>query len=43
MSYKCINCKKDVENIEGPIRCPYCGQRILVKKRPEVIKTVPAI
>lgn len=39
--YKCINCKK-VAKLEDKIRCPYCGYRIFVKVRPEVIKRVRA-
>jgi len=43
MSYKCISCKKEIGTIEEDVRCPYCGQRILVKKRPDVIRTVKAV
>lgn len=43
MSYRCVNCKKEVKEIEDRVRCPYCGQRILVKARAEVIKTVKAV
>jgi DNA-directed RNA polymerase subunit P len=43
MSYKCFYCKKEVKKIEDRVRCPYCGQKILVKVRPEIIKTVKAI
>jgi DNA-directed RNA polymerase subunit RPC12/RpoP len=40
--YRCINCKKIIENIDDRIRCPYCGQRVLTKLRPQVIKRVQA-
>lgn len=40
--YKCVKCKRIVTKIEGPVRCPYCGARILSKMRPEVVKTVHA-
>lgn len=40
--YKCINCKKTVAKIGEKIRCPYCGYRIFVKMRPDVIKRVRA-
>lgn len=41
--YKCINCKKVVAKLEDKIRCPYCGYRIFLKKRPEVVKRVRAV
>lgn len=33
--FKCLNCGKDVESedVQKRIRCPYCGYRILKKKR----------
>jgi len=40
--YKCINCKKNVGKLMDKIRCPYCGYRIFVKLRPEVVKRVRA-
>ena len=40
--YKCVNCKKTMPKIEGTVRCPYCGARILVKVRPDVVKRVHA-
>jgi len=40
--YKCINCKKTIAKLGEKIRCPYCGQRIFVKQRPEVVKHVQA-
>jgi DNA-directed RNA polymerase subunit RPC12/RpoP len=40
--YKCVNCKRIITKIEGTVRCPFCGARILTKIRPEVIKRVQA-
>lgn len=40
--YKCIKCKKTIPNIEGTVRCPYCGARILSKMRPQTVKRVQA-
>ncbi|MEM5802204.1 MAG: DNA-directed RNA polymerase subunit P [Candidatus Aenigmatarchaeota archaeon] len=40
--YKCVGCKKEITKIEDRIRCPYCGFRIFVKLRPEVVKRVRA-
>ncbi|MEM5872150.1 MAG: DNA-directed RNA polymerase subunit P [Candidatus Aenigmatarchaeota archaeon] len=43
--YKCLNCGKDVEiNLQTAkkILCPYCGFRIIEKKRPNIPKKVLA-
>ncbi|MCK4634861.1 MAG: DNA-directed RNA polymerase subunit P [Candidatus Aenigmarchaeota archaeon] len=42
--YKCMNCEKSVtqEDLKKRIRCPFCGYRIIVKNRPEIIKKVEA-
>ncbi|MBI2084796.1 MAG: DNA-directed RNA polymerase subunit P [Candidatus Aenigmarchaeota archaeon] len=40
--YKCVSCKKTIAKLEDKIRCPYCGQRVFVKLRPEVVKRVLA-
>ncbi|MBI2583979.1 MAG: DNA-directed RNA polymerase subunit P [Candidatus Aenigmarchaeota archaeon] len=40
--YRCFSCKKEVE-IEDKVRCSYCGFRILVKARPEVVRRVKAV
>ena len=44
MEYICYSCSKEVtdEDITKRIRCPYCGGKILFKKRPEVVKKVKA-
>jgi len=40
MAYKCLKCKKIIEEVDERVRCPYCGYRIFVKIRPKVIKKV---
>jgi DNA-directed RNA polymerase subunit P len=41
--YKCSNCGKAVElGEEGPVRCPFCGNKILFKVRPKVVKKLKA-
>jgi len=41
--YKCCNCGKLIEpRAEEPIRCPFCGHKILLKERPKVVKKVKA-
>lgn len=42
--YKCMNCGKELseEDLKKRIRCSYCGYRILLKKRPEIVKKVKA-
>lgn len=43
--YKCLNCGKDVDvelQRAKKIICPYCGYRILEKKRPTAAKRVMA-
>ena len=41
--YACVNCRKDVEidiNRAKKIICPFCGYRILKKKRSHTTKKV---
>lgn len=40
MEYRCIKCGKDVdkEMMGRHIRCPYCGSRVLFKRRSIVTK-----
>lgn len=43
--YKCLSCGKDVDidlQKAKKIICPYCGYRILEKKRPPVTRRVTA-
>jgi len=44
MEYICYTCGKEVtpEEITKRIRCPYCGGKILFKKRPETVKRIKA-
>jgi len=41
MSYICARCKKpvDIDYEESGIRCPICGNRILVKERPTQVQS----
>jgi DNA-directed RNA polymerase subunit RPC12/RpoP len=38
-----VNCKKTIAKLEDKIRCPYCGHRIFVKERPDVMRRVHAV
>lgn len=41
--FKCLNCGKNIEkkDIVRGVRCPFCGYRILLKKRPKgVVKKI---
>ncbi len=39
MVYRCGQCGKKVElNPGDPVRCPYCGFKILFKNRPNIVK-----
>lgn len=39
--YECGKCGKSVElNSGGPVRCPYCGFKLLYKTRPKIVKRV---
>ena len=42
--YVCLNCGREIDekDIQNKVRCPYCGGRIILKKRPEIIKKVKA-
>ncbi len=42
MAYVCAYCGKKVKQLEGFIRCTYCGYRILIKSRPSIAREVPA-
>jgi len=42
MAFKCLKCKKVIDDVEQRVRCPYCGYRIFVKTRAEVVKRVQA-
>ncbi len=42
--YVCMRCGKNVELDEDfkKIRCPFCGYKVLMKKRSGAVKTVKA-
>lgn len=40
--YKCLNCRKEIDETNDKVRCPYCGFRVYSKSRPEVVKRVQA-
>ncbi len=44
MRYMCPKCGNKFDQLpkEGGIRCPYCGNRIILKTRPPVVKVVIA-
>jgi DNA-directed RNA polymerase subunit P len=43
MEYICFQCRREIKLAElKKIRCPYCGGKILIKKRPEIIKKIKA-
>ncbi|MBI5355793.1 MAG: DNA-directed RNA polymerase subunit P [Candidatus Aenigmarchaeota archaeon] len=46
MGYKCLNCGSDInaDDIKKRVRCPFCGHRIIRKRRSVVnIRKVPAV
>ncbi len=40
MAYVCLHCGKEIKNLEKFIRCPYCGYRVLSKKRSSLAKEI---
>ncbi|MCL5100941.1 MAG: DNA-directed RNA polymerase subunit P [Candidatus Marsarchaeota archaeon] len=41
MGYMCAHCKKEIKVPEkNSTRCPYCGYRVLAKKRSSLAKEV---
>lgn len=42
--YKCLKCEKEIEfdQIKEKIRCPYCGYKVILKKRPKTVIKVDA-
>jgi DNA-directed RNA polymerase subunit P len=42
--YLCLSCKKEIEyeQIKDKIRCPFCGYKVIMKKRPKIVTKVPA-
>ncbi len=41
MAYLCIHCGKEIKSLErNNIRCPYCGYRVVSKKRSSMAREV---
>ncbi len=40
MGYVCAKCGKKIKTLDKFARCAFCGNRILVKERPNVAKEV---
>ncbi|MCL5007645.1 MAG: DNA-directed RNA polymerase subunit P [Candidatus Marsarchaeota archaeon] len=40
MVYFCGECRREIDSIEHGISCPYCGSRIVRKRRPGVAREV---
>lgn len=41
MPYICLHCKREIKTLEKNfVRCPYCGYRVLSKKRSSLAKEV---
>lgn len=40
MAYICTNCGKKVKQLEGGVRCQYCGSRKIIKARPNLSREV---
>ncbi len=41
MAYVCLHCKREIKTLEKNfVRCPYCGYRVLGKKRSSLAKEV---
>ncbi len=40
--YKCVGCKKVIEDSDDKVRCPFCGFRIYAKIRPDTTRRVLA-
>jgi DNA-directed RNA polymerase subunit RPC12/RpoP len=41
MAYTCPKCGKKIKTFETYARCTYCGNRILIKERPNLAKEIP--
>lgn len=42
--YRCASCSKAVElGKDDPVRCPFCGYKILIKERPKTVKTIRSV
>lgn len=45
VEYLCTNCRRKVDYklIQKKVKCPYCGNKILIKVRPNIVKHIKAI
>ena len=46
-AYRCLHCgrefsRAELETLPG-LRCPYCGNRVILKLRPPIAKRVKAV
>ncbi len=41
MAYICSKCGKKIKAFDGFTRCTYCGNRVLIKERPNIAKEIP--
>lgn len=41
MAYVCSKCGKVIKSFENFVRCTFCGNRVLIKQRPNIAKEVP--
>jgi len=40
MTYVCAKCGKKIKQLDGGVRCSYCGSRRIVKSRPNLSREV---
>jgi DNA-directed RNA polymerase subunit RPC12/RpoP len=40
MTYVCAHCGNKVKSIDNFVRCTYCGHRVLIKGRPNIVREV---
>ncbi len=40
MVYVCSECKREIKSIENGVGCPYCGGRMIKKKRSGIAREV---
>jgi DNA-directed RNA polymerase subunit RPC12/RpoP len=40
MAYICLHCGKEVKSSDKFIMCPYCGYKVLAKKRSSLAKEI---
>ncbi len=42
MTYVCMKCGKEFQELPESVTCTYCGYKILMKKRPPIARKVKA-